>query len=134
MLWGSYIMLEKNSIVHLGIDSGYPEPTEHTAARYAHLILNKALQLHFIECFNLFNYTFLFCTLPVTTAWRVPWFADGGVGHRIWRLAANILNKQSWISTRSGPPDWGIGVRLTCSHCKNHLTSETSHRPRNWQY
>ena len=28
--------------------------------------------------------------VPVTTAWRVPWVADGGVGLQIWRLAANI--------------------------------------------
>ena len=38
-----------------------------------------------------------------------------------------------WISsrrqpTRSGPPSWGFGVRLTTSHCKNRLRSETSHR------
>ena len=34
--------------------------------------------------------------VPVTTAWRVPWVADGGVGLQVWGLAANILNKQSW--------------------------------------
>ena len=33
--------------------------------------------------------------VPVTTTWRVPWVADGGVGLQIWSLAANILNKQS---------------------------------------
>ena len=36
--------------------------------------------------------------IPVTTAWCVPWVADGGVGLQIWRLAANILNKQSWTA------------------------------------
>ena len=30
---------------------------------------------------------------------------------------------QEWSS-----PAWGFGVRLTTSHCKNHLRSETSHR------
>jgi hypothetical protein len=42
----------------------------------------------------------LVCSLwvPVTTAWRVPWVADVGVGLQIWRLAANILNKQSWTA------------------------------------
>ena len=34
----------------------------------------------------------------VTTAWRVPWVADGGVGLQIWRLVANILNAQSWTA------------------------------------
>ena len=36
--------------------------------------------------------------VPVTMAWRVPWVADGGVGLQIWRLAANILNKQWWTA------------------------------------
>ena len=35
--------------------------------------------------------------VPVT-AWRVPWVTDGGVGLQIWRLAANVLNKQSWTA------------------------------------
>ena len=35
--------------------------------------------------------------VPVTTAWRVPWVADGGVGLQIWRLAANILNNSQII-------------------------------------
>jgi hypothetical protein len=46
--------------------------------------------------------------------------ADGAVG-QIWRLAANILKKQSWKPTKSGPPAWGFGMRLTTSHCINIL-------------
>ena len=37
---------------------------------------------------------------------------DGVVGHQIWKLAANILNKQSWTADK----EWlssEFGVRLT---------------------
>ena len=64
--------------------------------------------------------------VPVTTAWRVPWVADGGVGLQIWRLAANI----AFVESRPGVVlhFGGFGVRLRTSHCKNHFRSETSHR------
>ena len=45
---------------------------------------------------------------PLTTAWRVPWVADGGVGLQIWRLAANILNKQSWTADQ----EWSSSLRI----------------------
>ena len=38
-----------------------------------------------------------------------PGVTDGGVGLQIWRLAANILNKQSWIADQewsSSMGDW----------------------------
>jgi hypothetical protein len=44
-----------------------------------------------------------------------PQVADGGDGLQIWRVAANILNKQP---TRGGPPAWGLGVGLTTPHRK----------------
>jgi len=37
----------------------------------------------------------------------------------IWRVAANILNKQPWTATRGGPPAWGLGEVLTTPHRKN---------------
>ena len=46
--------------------------------------------------------------VPVTTAWGVPWVADGGVGLQIWRLAANILNKQSWTADQEWYSSLGI--------------------------
>ena len=46
--------------------------------------------------------------VPVTTAWRVPWVADGGVGLQIWRLAANILNKQSWTADQEWSSSLGV--------------------------
>ena len=46
--------------------------------------------------------------VPVTTAWRVPWVVDGGVGLQIWRLAANILNKQSWTAGQEWSSSLGV--------------------------
>ena len=46
--------------------------------------------------------------VTVTMAWRVPWFADGGVGHQIWRLPASILNKQSWTAGQEWSSSLGV--------------------------
>ena len=51
---------------------------------------------------------YMYMWVPVTTAWRVPWFADGGVGLQIWRLAANILNKQSWTADQKWSSCLGV--------------------------
>jgi hypothetical protein len=40
-------------------------------------------------------------------------------GLQIWRVAANILNKQLRRPTRGGPPAWGLGEVLTNPHQKN---------------
>ena len=37
----------------------------------------------------------------------------------IWRIAANILNKQSRTADKGGTPAWGLGEVLTTPHCKN---------------
>ena len=65
------------------------------------------------------------CTLgnwvPVTTAWRLfrLWMEER---RPIWRVAANILHKQSRTSDkRDGPPVWELGEMLTTSHRKNIL-------------
>jgi hypothetical protein len=39
--------------------------------------------------------------------------ADGGDGFQIWRVHANVLNKQSRTDDRGGPPAWGLGEGLT---------------------
>jgi hypothetical protein len=38
-----------------------------------------------------------------------PQVADGGDGFKIWRVAANIMNKLSRTADRGGPPAWGLG-------------------------
>jgi hypothetical protein len=56
--------------------------------------------------------------VSVTTAWRFlrlrleEWSA-------LWRVAANILNKQSGQSTTSNPPAWETGEMLTTPHRQN---------------
>jgi len=37
----------------------------------------------------------------------------------IWRVAANILNKQSRTVDKGGPPSWGLGEVLPTPHHKN---------------
>ena len=55
--------------------------------------------------------------VPVTTAWR---FLRLRTEERstLWRVAANILNKQSGQPT-SSPPAWEAGEMLTTLHRKN---------------
>jgi hypothetical protein len=48
----------------------------------------------------------------------------------LWRLAANILNKQP--RTRGSPPAWGLGVGLTTLHFKNKLVTKNLTEPRTW--
>jgi hypothetical protein len=36
----------------------------------------------------------------------------------IWRVAANILTKQSRAAGKGGPPAWGLGEVLTIPHRK----------------
>jgi hypothetical protein len=38
-----------------------------------------------------------------------PQVADGGDGHQIWRVAANILNKQSRTANRGWSSGLGVG-------------------------
>ena len=56
-------------------------------------------------------------------------FVNGGKILEICMLAANIMNKQSWIADQDVLSDWGFGVRLTSSHCfqKCHLGLRTRH-------
>jgi hypothetical protein len=38
-----------------------------------------------------------------------PQVVDGGDGLQIWRIAVNILNKQSWTAERGWPSSFGVG-------------------------
>jgi hypothetical protein len=38
-----------------------------------------------------------------------PQVADGGDGLQIWRVAANVLSKQSRTVDNGCPPSWGWG-------------------------
>jgi hypothetical protein len=43
----------------------------------------------------------------------LPRVADGEDGPQIWRVAANILNKQSRTADKCGPPVLVLDVELT---------------------
>ena len=58
--------------------------------------------------------------------------ADRGDGLQIWRIAANMLNRQSRTVVRGGPPAWGLVERLTTPHCKEEIVTNSLDKPRNW--
>jgi hypothetical protein len=47
-----------------------------------------------------------------------PQVADGGDSLQIWRVAANIWNKQSWRADKGWSSSLGLGVGLTTPHRK----------------
>jgi hypothetical protein len=47
-----------------------------------------------------------------------PQVADGGDGLQIWRIAANLFNKQLWTADKGGPTFGGLAVGLTTCHRK----------------
>jgi len=50
-------------------------------------------------------------TIPCHHGMARPQVADGGTALPVWRVAGNILNKQS--RTRGDPPAWGLDEVLT---------------------
>jgi hypothetical protein len=57
-----------------------------------------------------------------------PQVADGGDGIQIWRVAMNILNKQSRTADKECLPAWGLGVGLTTPRRKMYACFEMSKR------
>ena len=43
----------------------------------------------------------------------------------VWRVAVNILNKQSRIADKGGPPAWGLGEVITSADRKKVSCCET---------
>jgi hypothetical protein len=72
------------------------------------------------RCGSYFCFPFLTSVkcVPVTTAWRVLRLRMEERPH-LYRVAANILYKQSGQPTRSRCPAWEFGEVLTTSHRKN---------------
>ena len=51
----------------------------------------------------------------------------------LWRVAANILNKESQTAENSGPPAWWLGEVLTTSPKKKYFVTKYSHwNPPTW--
>ena len=61
-----------------------------------------------------------------------PQVVDRGYGLQIWRVAANMLNKQSWTADRGDPPAWGLVEGLTTPHYKKETVTNPLDNPRNW--
>jgi hypothetical protein len=53
-----------------------------------------------------------------------PQVADGGEGLQIWRVAANILNKQSRTADKGWPSSLGVGLGRTTPHRKKETRYE----------
>jgi hypothetical protein len=60
-----------------------------------------------------------------------PQVADGEDGLQIWRVAANILNKQSRTADK-GWYSWGLGVGLTTPQRKNKCVTKCKKGPQTW--
>jgi hypothetical protein len=50
-----------------------------------------------------------------------PQVADGGDGLQIWRVVANILNKQSQTADKGWSSSWELGVGITPHRKKTSL-------------
>jgi len=61
-----------------------------------------------------------------------PRVADVVVVLEICRVAANILDKQSWTADRGGLPVWGLGEGLTTPP-HNQLVTKYYTRPKTWR-
>jgi hypothetical protein len=48
----------------------------------------------------------------------LPQVTDAGDGLYIWRLVANLLNKQQQTTKNGDPAAWGLDVGLTTPHLK----------------
>jgi hypothetical protein len=57
-----------------------------------------------------------------------PWVADTGGGIQIWRVVANLWNKQSRTAEKGGPPAWGLGEEQI-THRKKPACYEMLHGP-----
>jgi hypothetical protein len=62
----------------------------------------------------------------------LPRVADGGDGLQIWRVADNILNKQSRTPDKGLSSSLGIGRRANCYTVKIQLATKCYTGPRNW--
>jgi hypothetical protein len=61
-----------------------------------------------------------------------PQVADGGDALQIWRVATNILKKQSRTADKGWSSSLGVGGEANNSHCKNNLVTKMFKKPRTW--
>jgi hypothetical protein len=53
-----------------------------------------------------------------------PWVADEANGFQIWRVVANILNKQSRTADKRWSSRWWLGDGLTIHYYKKQLVTK----------
>jgi hypothetical protein len=70
-----------------------------------------------------FYYRFHVKCVPCQHGMARPQVADGGEGLQIWRVVANILNKQSRTADKGWPSSLGVGRGITTPHRKKRNTS-----------
>jgi hypothetical protein len=61
-----------------------------------------------------------------------PQVADGGDILSIWKVATNILNKQSLTADKGWSSSLDLGVELITPHRKNKLVTKDHKKPRTW--
>ena len=69
--------------------------------------------------------------VPVTTAWRVRRLRMEEQPPK-WRVAANILNKQSRTADKGWSPAWGLGEVLTPPYNEKSILLRNIHRESLW--
>jgi hypothetical protein len=50
---------------------------------------------------------------PLSPSTSCPWFVDGGDSLHIWRVDANLLNKQSWTANKGSSYGLEVGCGAT---------------------
>jgi hypothetical protein len=68
----------------------------------------------------------ILCGVPNHNGMARPQVADGGDGLQIWRVAANVLNKQSRTASKGWSSSLGLAVNLTTPHSKKISLYERS--------
>jgi hypothetical protein len=62
-----------------------------------------------VEVYNAYSFTLHVKWVPCHHGMARPQVADGGEGLQIWKVAANILSKQSRTADKPRPSSLGVG-------------------------
>jgi hypothetical protein len=69
----------------------------------------KVDEFEWQKLFNTLYHSFHVKWVPCHHSMARPQVADGGKGLQIWRVAVNILNKQSQTANKGWPSSLGVG-------------------------
>jgi hypothetical protein len=88
------------------------------------LCVYSSVRVCLVLFYSIFNVLYQLGWSPCHHSVAHPRVADGRDDLQLWRLAANILNKQPRTNARGSPPAWGLRVRLTTPHRKKQICYE----------